>query len=135
MSEALKFSPLDADSREFLENDDDARRGYLDLLTYLHERVFAVVNGRAITPLDANHVDYGLGELKYLFRTSLQIGRAARHNITAANSLAELLQREPATTSRGRKPSEIERSARTYLNAVLNEYDSIRIISCKQRVS
>lgn len=132
---ALKFSTLDADSREFLENDEEAHRGYLDLLTYVHERVLAALKGRSVTPLDRNHVDYGLGEVKFLFRQSLQIGRAARHNIGAADALAHLLGKSSPSSATAKNHKDNVKAAGKFLEAVLKEYDSIRVIPCKERVS
>lgn len=131
MNDAHKFSVLNDTSREYLENDEEARRAYLDLLTYLHEQVHAAVAGRSVTPLDAEHVDYGLGELKYHFPTSRQIGKAARQNIAAGHKFA----REIPAVLGGKKTSELENAAHAFLAAVLTEYDSIRIIACKERVS
>lgn len=106
------FTYLDDHSVKYVENDDNARQAYLDLLTYLHEEVSRKTASHVETPMDPTHTERGIAELKHHFSSNLQIGQAARRNIQAAD-----LVTGPFACS--------------FLEDLMKEYDKLRVIRSK----
>lgn len=117
------FRFLDDDSLQFLESDNRIRMAYVDMLALFHDLLVQYAKVPERPRFKSEECLRRLENLVHAFPSESQAGVASRENVAAAETLHSKL-----TASAGKERVALIDEAESFLRAVFQEYNTIRVL-------